>query len=275
MYLIPNYRETFFQHPTLTKIAGNRTYTSLAKLKRECKANAKSARSDLGGGSQGHLGLVSTSTGYARITLGTSFIWLSHTTLTITWRNGRSNQRRPPSLRWPNDCFERLQHHQTDHCPKNQHRTGQQCPSWPHQRLHRYLSWYNTRNHGQTIRYVRHRHATIAHRRQIKIRNNDLRPLLPNHQPIHRYQRLHQHWQNQWCHRDTSSADQHWPHRFNARFNLPQMTYEYNSPSPTPTIPGQLLRNTFAPSREPSNRSSLPSPQTLSATTNQPMPPPS
>ena len=62
-----NYRETFFQHPTLTKIAVDPTYTSLAKLERECKANAKSVRSDLGGGAQGHLGLVSTATAYDRI----------------------------------------------------------------------------------------------------------------------------------------------------------------------------------------------------------------
>ena len=69
-----NYRKTFFQHPMLTKIAGNPTYTSLAKLERECKANAKSVRSDLGGGAQGHLGLVSTATAYDRIAPGTPFV---------------------------------------------------------------------------------------------------------------------------------------------------------------------------------------------------------
>jgi hypothetical protein len=68
-----NYRDTFFQHPTLTKIIGDPTYTSLAKLERECKANAKSVRSDLGGGLQGHLGLVSSTTTYARIAPGTPF----------------------------------------------------------------------------------------------------------------------------------------------------------------------------------------------------------
>ena len=71
---ILNYRETLFQHPTLTKIAGDPTYTSLAKLERECKANAKSVRSDLGGGAQGHLGLVSTATAYERIAPGTPFV---------------------------------------------------------------------------------------------------------------------------------------------------------------------------------------------------------
>ena len=64
---IPNYIETLFQNPMLTKIAGDPTYTSLAKLECECKANAKSVRSNLDGGAQGHLGLVSTATAYAHI----------------------------------------------------------------------------------------------------------------------------------------------------------------------------------------------------------------
>ena len=71
---IPNYRETFFQHRMLTTVSGDPGYTSLAKLERECKAKAKSVRSDLGGGAQGHLGLVSTSTAYAHIAPGTPFI---------------------------------------------------------------------------------------------------------------------------------------------------------------------------------------------------------
>jgi hypothetical protein len=68
-----DYRESFFQHPALTKITGDPTYTSLAKLERECKANAKSVRSDLGGGQQGRLGLISSASAYARITPGTPF----------------------------------------------------------------------------------------------------------------------------------------------------------------------------------------------------------
>jgi hypothetical protein len=68
-----NYRELFFQHPALTKITGDPTYTSLAKLERECKANAKSVRSNLGGGQQGHLGLISSAPAYACITPGTPY----------------------------------------------------------------------------------------------------------------------------------------------------------------------------------------------------------
>jgi hypothetical protein len=33
-----NYRESYFQHPSLTKISGDPTYASLAKLEKECKA---------------------------------------------------------------------------------------------------------------------------------------------------------------------------------------------------------------------------------------------
>ena len=78
---IPNYRETFFQHPTLTKITGDTTYASLAKPKRECKANAKSIRSDLNRKSQGNFGLVSTAIAYSRIAPGTAFICQSLPTL--------------------------------------------------------------------------------------------------------------------------------------------------------------------------------------------------
>ena len=57
----PNYREAYFQHPLLTKISGDLTYKSLAKLEKKIKANRKSMSSTLEGGSQGHLGLVSNS----------------------------------------------------------------------------------------------------------------------------------------------------------------------------------------------------------------------
>ena len=69
-----NYRENYFQHPTLTKIPGDPTYTSLAQLEKECKANAKSVRSTLGGGSQGHLGLVSSVAAYERVVPGVPFV---------------------------------------------------------------------------------------------------------------------------------------------------------------------------------------------------------
>jgi hypothetical protein len=69
-----NYRENYFQHPSLSKISGDPTYTSLAKLEKECKANGKSVRSTLGGGIQGHLGLVSSALAYDRVSPGVPFI---------------------------------------------------------------------------------------------------------------------------------------------------------------------------------------------------------
>lgn len=69
-----NYRDTYFQHPSLTKISGDPTYESLAKLERECKANGKSVRSTLGGGSQGLLGLVSSARAYERSSPGVPFV---------------------------------------------------------------------------------------------------------------------------------------------------------------------------------------------------------
>jgi hypothetical protein len=70
---VVNYRENYFQHPSLTKISGDPTYASLAKLERECKANAKSVSSTLGGGLHGHLGLVCSATAYTRISNGAVF----------------------------------------------------------------------------------------------------------------------------------------------------------------------------------------------------------
>jgi hypothetical protein len=69
-----NYRESYFQHPSLTKISGDPTYTSLAKLERECKANGKSVSSTLGGGLQGHLGLVCSALTYNRVSPGVPFV---------------------------------------------------------------------------------------------------------------------------------------------------------------------------------------------------------
>jgi hypothetical protein len=69
-----NYRENYFQHPSLTKIHGDPTYSSLAKLEKECKANGKSVMSTLGGGHQGHLGLVSSIPAYERVSPGRPFL---------------------------------------------------------------------------------------------------------------------------------------------------------------------------------------------------------
>jgi hypothetical protein len=70
----PSYREDYFQYQTLTKIHGNPNYESLAKLEKEIKANGKSVPSTLGGGNQGHLGLVSSALAYERSAPGTPFV---------------------------------------------------------------------------------------------------------------------------------------------------------------------------------------------------------
>ena len=59
-----DYVKTYFIHPTLTKVHGEPTYSSLRILKQELKANASRVTSDLGGGAHGHLGLVLTPTEY-------------------------------------------------------------------------------------------------------------------------------------------------------------------------------------------------------------------
>ena len=53
-----NLKEVFFSHAALGKIQGNPTYEDIQKLYRQCKANAKSVPSVLGGGANGHLGLI-------------------------------------------------------------------------------------------------------------------------------------------------------------------------------------------------------------------------
>ena len=62
-----NYREIYFPHPSLRKIVGNPTFLDLQILKKQVKANAASVPSTLGGGNNGHLGLVSDATTYARV----------------------------------------------------------------------------------------------------------------------------------------------------------------------------------------------------------------
>ena len=56
-----------FEKPVLTKIRGEPTYESLKLLKKEIKRNAQSVPSDLGGGANGHLGLVIPPAEYALI----------------------------------------------------------------------------------------------------------------------------------------------------------------------------------------------------------------
>jgi hypothetical protein len=55
---IPSVNDTCFQHKVLTKIHGLPSYESLQHVSTELKANASSVPSTLGGGQNGHLGLL-------------------------------------------------------------------------------------------------------------------------------------------------------------------------------------------------------------------------
>ena len=69
-----DFKNTYFQHPSLTPVRGEPTYEALLKLHQELKANANAIPTTLGGGRHGHLGLVVKPTTYARIAPQTPFI---------------------------------------------------------------------------------------------------------------------------------------------------------------------------------------------------------
>ena len=67
-YYTIDYTATSFDYPTLTKIHGPPTFHSLTRLKKELKANAQSVTCTLlGGGTNGHLGLVLTPEEYGQV----------------------------------------------------------------------------------------------------------------------------------------------------------------------------------------------------------------
>ena len=62
-----DYIRVNFEYPVLTKISGKPDYESLKAIKNELKANAGKVQCDLGGGNNGHLGLILTDEEYARV----------------------------------------------------------------------------------------------------------------------------------------------------------------------------------------------------------------
>ena len=62
-----------FPHPQLTRIHGEPDYDSLTLLADQLKANASAQYSPLGGGANGHIGLVLTPAGYLTVSL-TAFV---------------------------------------------------------------------------------------------------------------------------------------------------------------------------------------------------------
>ena len=77
-----DYINRHFQFPELSKIHGEPTYEALQSIKDELKANATSVTSSLGGGANGHLGIILTNAEYARICL-TRYIVPTFPTLVI------------------------------------------------------------------------------------------------------------------------------------------------------------------------------------------------
>ena len=59
-----DYKNNLFEHPELTRIVGEPTTATLITLQAEIRDNAQSVQSDLGGGANGHLGLVCSAEAY-------------------------------------------------------------------------------------------------------------------------------------------------------------------------------------------------------------------
>jgi hypothetical protein len=72
---IPSVNDTYFQHKVLSKIHGKPTYESLQNISTELKANASSVPSTLGGGFNGHLGLLLSDARY--ITVPNAVAWVT------------------------------------------------------------------------------------------------------------------------------------------------------------------------------------------------------
>jgi len=73
-----NLKEIYFPHQALTSIAGNPSYPDLQALYRQAKANAQSVPCTLGGGNNGHLGLIIDAITYERIAPGTPYTRATH-----------------------------------------------------------------------------------------------------------------------------------------------------------------------------------------------------
>ena len=69
-----DYAKTYFEHPRLTKIHGEPSFSNLKLFRNEIKANLASVSSELGGGAHGHLGLGFTDVDYASIAPGTPYV---------------------------------------------------------------------------------------------------------------------------------------------------------------------------------------------------------
>ncbi len=79
-----DYQSTFLDYPSLTKITGEPSLSTLMTLRNKLKANAQSVDSNLGGGAHGHLGLVVPASVYNNIALDTPYVKPRQPTLRLT-----------------------------------------------------------------------------------------------------------------------------------------------------------------------------------------------
>ena len=63
-----NHKDSYFEHPVLTKIRGEPTYETQHHLKNKLKANESSVPRKLGGSNNGYLGMILMPAEYHRIT---------------------------------------------------------------------------------------------------------------------------------------------------------------------------------------------------------------
>ena len=69
----PNFKTSYFQHPVLNSVVGELNYNFLLSLFQQVKVNASSVPCTLGGGSDGHLGLVVSVAEYVCIVPNTPY----------------------------------------------------------------------------------------------------------------------------------------------------------------------------------------------------------
>ena len=66
--------EFLFEFPVLTKALGALDYQTLKAIKNELKMNTTCIDSDLGGGANGHLGMILTAIEYALVAMNTPYV---------------------------------------------------------------------------------------------------------------------------------------------------------------------------------------------------------
>ena len=77
-YALKDYKSTYFEYPSLTKIHGQPTVDNLLTIFRQLKRNAQCVTCTLGGGQLGYLGLILTPKAYNQIPNAQEFVRPTH-----------------------------------------------------------------------------------------------------------------------------------------------------------------------------------------------------